>query len=127
GGRASGGAHAARSEPVAPDGPEAAPQFPEVVAMRIARAVRIPGVALATILVFVAGAAGAADRDRTARDRFWTAPDAAAYPVASIALLPAATYDGSVEARRVVEQAVSQALRGSRPRRVSALLARGCP
>ena len=72
----------------------------------------------------LAGAALAADRNKGVGDRFWTAPDIAGFPVASIALLPPATYDGSVEARKHVELAVGQALRGSGHRWVSAFLVR---
>lgn len=65
----------------------------------------------------------AADKKST-NDRFWTAPDIVALPVTSIAMLPPATYDGSVEARKLVEVAVGQALKGSGHRWVSPFLVR---
>lgn len=55
----------------------------------------------------------AASKDKLSGTQFWAAPDLAAYPVKSIAMLPAAAFDGSVENRRLVESAVGQALRGS--------------
>ena len=57
-------------------------------------------------------------------DRAWAAPDIGQYPVASIAMLPPATYDGNAEARRQVEQAVAQALKRSGHRWVSPFLVR---
>ena len=61
---------------------------------------------------------------KQAGDRFWIAPDIANYPVTSIALLPPATYDGSLEARKQVEIAVGAALRGSGHRWASPFLVR---
>ena len=66
----------------------------------------------------------AAPRDKNTGDRVWTAPDLAHYPVGSIALLPPVTYDGSIENRRLVENAVGQALRGSGHRWSSPFLVR---
>lgn len=57
-------------------------------------------------------------------DLFWTAPDFAAHEPRTIAILPAATYDGSVEARKQVEAAVSRALRETGYRWTSALITR---
>ena len=57
-------------------------------------------------------------------DRSWTAPDIDRYPVASIAMLPPATYDGNADARKQVEQAVGLALKGSGHRWVSPFLVR---
>ena len=61
---------------------------------------------------------------KQAGDRFWIAPDIANYPVTSIALLPPATYDGSLEARKQVEAAVGAALKGSGHRWASPFLVR---
>lgn len=57
--------------------------------------------------------AHAAKKDNPSGAQFWVAPDLAAYPVKSIAMLPAAAFDGSIENRRLVESAVGLALRGS--------------
>ena len=75
-------------------------------------------------LLALAALALAAGKTTTPGDRAWTAPDIARYPVASIAMLPPATYDGNVEARKQVEQAVGQALKGSGHRWVSPFLVR---
>src|SRR5262249_9715928 len=79
-------------------------------------------------LVAAAGAVAlalpAAAEKKATVDRVWTSPDLAQFPVPSIALLPTVTCDGSVEARRLVEQAVGKALRGSGHRWVSAAMAR---
>jgi hypothetical protein len=80
--------------------------------------------AAAAAPVFPDGAPLAADRSTKTTDRFWHASDLAGFPVGSIAFLPPATYDGNVEARRQVELAVGQALRGSGHRWASAFLTR---
>jgi hypothetical protein len=66
----------------------------------------------------------AADKNRSTGDRVWEAPDLARYPVRSIALLPPASYDGSVENRKLVETAIGQTLRGSGHRWASPFLVR---
>lgn len=71
-----------------------------------------------------AALAFAAPKEKNTGDRFWAAPDLADYPVNSIALLPPVTYDGSVENRKLVENAVGQALRGSGHRWSSSFLIR---
>jgi hypothetical protein len=76
------------------------------------------------VLVGLAAFAASAAKKTPSGDRAWTAPDFAEYRVASIAMLPPATYDGSVEARKHVEQAVGQALKGSGHRWVSPFLVR---
>lgn len=76
------------------------------------------------VLAGFAVAVAAAAKSTPPGDRSWTAPDIARYPVASIAMLPAATYDGNADARRQVEQAVGQALKGSGHRWVSPFLVR---
>lgn len=75
-------------------------------------------------LVLVAGGAAAADKKARVLDLFWTAPELASIAPASIALLPVATYDDNLEARRIVETAVGQALRGSGHRWLSATSSR---
>jgi hypothetical protein len=57
-------------------------------------------------------------------DTFWRSPEFAAFEPRSIAMLPAATYDGSVEARKQSETAVAQALRGAGYRWLSTLITR---
>ena len=86
--------------------------------MRIARLAP-----LVLIALVVAALAFAADKKSTG-DRFWIAPDFEAYPIKSIALLPPATFDGNIENRRLVENAVGQALRGSGHRWVSPFMIR---
>jgi hypothetical protein len=80
-------------------------------------------VALAGPLLW-AGAPAEAGGKQSTGDRSWTAPDIGRYPVASIAMLPPVTYDGSLEARKLVEQAVGLALKGSGHRWVSPFLVR---
>lgn len=57
-------------------------------------------------------------------DLFWTAPDFAAHEPRTIAMLPAATYDHSLEARRTAESAVARALRETGYRWTSTLITR---
>lgn len=57
-------------------------------------------------------------------DLFWTAPDFAAHEPRTIALLPAATYDGSLEARKNAEAAVGRAFRETGYRWTSPLITR---
>jgi hypothetical protein len=71
------------------------------------------------VLLALVALAASAGKPTAPGDRAWTAADIDRYPVASIAMLPPATYDGSVEARKLVEQAVGQALKGSGHRWVS--------
>ncbi len=77
-----------------------------------------------TSFVLIAAAFVSAAEKKGAGDRFWTAPDLASYPAKSIALLPPATYDGSLEARKLVEHAVGQALKASGHRWASPFLVR---
>jgi hypothetical protein len=82
-------------------------------------------VSLAFVLAAVALAAAPPARAAVKKglgDTFWTAPDIAQYPATTIAMLPPATYDGSIEARKMVESAVGQALKGSGHRWVSPFL-----
>jgi len=79
---------------------------------------------LATLTVLALAAFAGAAEKKSAGDRFWTAPDLADHPVASIALLPPANYDGNVENRKLVENAVGQALKTSGHRWSSPFLVR---
>jgi hypothetical protein len=90
--------------------------------MRAARVIRSLLV-LFTLATVGTLAIAAGKKDATA-DHAWTAPDLDRYPVPSIAMLPPATYDGNVEARKLVETAVGQALKGSGHRWVSPFMVR---
>ncbi len=79
--------------------------------------------ALAALFAGRAFVAAAADRKGAKPiDSFWASPALTSLPVSSIALLPVATFDGSFEARRNVEAAIAQALKGSGHRWVSPAL-----
>ena len=82
----------------------------------------LAGMLLASALIVAAPAR--ADRKTRSNDRFWTAPELSELPVSSIALLPVVTFDGNLEARRITELSIGQALRGSGHRWVSANTAR---
>ncbi len=58
-------------------------------------------------------------------DVIWQAADFAGFDVRSIAMLPAASFDYSVDAQRSTETAIGQALRGTGYRWVSPLVTRG--
>ncbi len=92
--------------------------------MRRMRGSSFVAVVLVACVVLAAARVCAADRSKSAGDRFWVAPDIARYPVTSIAMLPPVTYDGNVDARKLVESAVGQALKGSGHRWVSPFLVR---
>ena len=81
-------------------------------------------IAVSFLFLALAALAASAAKQNTPGDRSWTAADIDRYPIASIAMLPPATYDGSADARKQVEQAVGQALKGSGHRWVSPLLVR---
>ncbi len=83
---------------------------------------RVRSAAVLAVLLLSAALASAADKK--VMDLFWKAPDYDQYPVGSIAFLPVATFDDNMEARRLVEQAVGQAFRGSGHRWLSAISAR---
>lgn len=57
-------------------------------------------------------------------DLFWTSPEFAAYRPSSIALLPVATFDNNLDARKTTENAFSQVFHGAGPRWSSALVTR---
>lgn len=87
------------------------------------RAARLVPIGL--VFLGLAALAFAAAKEKAAQgDRWWTTPDIKNYPVASIAMLPPATYDGNVDSRKQVELAVGQALKGSGHRWVSPFLVR---
>jgi hypothetical protein len=77
---------------------------------------------LALAIVFAPPADAGRVQART--DAVWQAPDFADYGVRSIAMLPAATFDNSAEARRYTENAIGQAFRGTGYRWVSTLTTR---
>lgn len=83
----------------------------------------VPSLLVAALSIGFAASLPAAEK-KGAGDRFWTSPDVAKFPVNSIALLPPATYDGSLEARKQVEVAVGAALKGSGHRWASPFLVR---
>ena len=72
-----------------------------------------PRLVLLVSLLLLAASAWAADKRDRHGDAVWTAPDFAEHAVASIALLPVATYDDNLDARTLTERALGQALRGT--------------
>jgi hypothetical protein len=92
--------------------------------MRRTRTVSFVALGLVACAVTAASLVSAADRGKSSNDHFWVAPDIARFPVHSIALLPPATYDGNIEARKLVENAVGQALKGTGYRWASPFLVR---
>lgn len=92
--------------------------------MCCSRTAPIVPLAVVVCVLSVAAISFSADRSKGGGDRYWVASDIADYPIKSIAMLPPATYDGNVEARRLVENAVGQALKGSGHRWVSPFLVR---
>ncbi len=78
----------------------------------------------ALLVATTLAAPAAADKGPRKLDTFWQSPEFAAYEPRSIALLPAATYDGSLEARKQAETAFGQAFRGTGYRWVSTLITR---
>ncbi len=80
---------------------------------------------VSALLVAAFGAtAFAADRGARKLDVFWESPELASLDLRAIALLPVATFDGNLEARRLTEDAVGKALRGSGHRWLSPLVTR---
>lgn len=80
--------------------------------------------ALLVAAVACAATALAADRGARKLDVFWEVPDLASLDLRAIALLPVATFDGNLEARRLTEDGVGKAFRGSGHRWLSPLLTR---
>jgi hypothetical protein len=81
-----------------------------------------PLCALALAIVFASPAVAAKGPRKT--DTSWLAPDFASFDVRSIAMLPAATFDNNVDARRAAETAIGQSLRNTGYRWISALVTR---
>ena len=81
---------------------------------------------LSAALVLITLVAASANADKNARkvDLFWSAPDLASFGVRSIAVLPFATFDGNLEARRTCEAVLGQQFKGTGYRWVSAPLAK---
>ena len=75
-------------------------------------------------MVAALGPPAVAARKANKTDIVWQAADFASYDIRSIALLPAATYDNSVDARRQTETVVGQVLHGTGHRWVSTLVTR---
>lgn len=90
---------------------------------RTPRGRRLPAACVLAALLAAAVSGHAAEK-KTAGDRFWTAPDLASFPLHSIALLPPATFDGNLDARKQVEAAVGTALKNSGHRWASPFLVR---
>lgn len=88
------------------------------------RRVLIAVAALAAVALATTSQPSRADRTTRAVDLLWTAPDFASRGIRSIAMLPAATYDGSVEARRLTETAVAQAFKPLPYRWISTIVTR---
>lgn len=84
---------------------------------------RVPRLAL-LLLVLACSVPAFAGRGPRTSDRFFTAPDFASFGVRSVAMLPAATFDNSLEARKLTEAAFGQAVKGAGYRWVSAIVAR---
>src|SRR5262245_47003763 len=76
------------------------------------------------LLTLLAGAALAAGKKSTTGDVSWTAPDLDRLTIPSVAMLPPATYDGNIDAGKLVETAIGRALKGSGHRWVSPFLVR---
>jgi hypothetical protein len=81
-------------------------------------------IVLESLALVVLGLAVLAAKSAPPGDRSWTAPDIGKYPVASIAMLPPAVFDGNADERNQVEQVVGQTLKGSGHRWVSPFLVR---
>lgn len=84
----------------------------------IVSALLLAAVSLSALVAF------AADRGARKLDVFWQAPDLATLDLRGIAFLPVATYDGNLEARRLTEDQVGKALRGSGHRWLSTAVTR---
>ncbi len=78
----------------------------------------------AVVVALAASAVPAADKKTSGNDLIWVSPELARFPAASIALLPAATYNDNPEHRKLVENAVGQALKPSGHRWVSPFIVR---
>lgn len=81
-----------------------------------------PLCALALVTVFASPALAGKGPGKS--EVVWVAPDFASFDVRSIAMLPAATYDFSLDARRTTEGTLGQSLRGTGYRWVPTLVTR---
>lgn len=79
---------------------------------------------LTCLLLLALAAPALAQKGAKKVDLFWTSPEFAAHEPRTIAMLPAATYDGSAEARKQAELAVARALRETGYRWTSTLITR---
>lgn len=78
----------------------------------------------ALALVTVSASPALAGKGPRKSEVVWTAPDFASFDVRSIAMLPVATFDYNLDARRTTETAIGQALRGTGYRWVPTLVTR---
>lgn len=85
---------------------------------------RPPGFPLPLLLVLVLVTPALAQKGARKVDQFWRSPEFAAHEPRTIAMLPAATYDGSADARKQAELAVARALRETGYRWTSTLITR---
>lgn len=79
---------------------------------------------LALLLALAAATAVAADRSARKLDTLWQVGDLASLDIRGISFMPVATFDGNVEARRLTEDAVGKAFRGSGHRWLSTAVTR---
>ena len=79
---------------------------------------------LLLLLPAVLAAPALAQKGARKVDLFWTSPEFAAHEPRTIAMLPAATYDNNVEARKQAEAAIARALRETGYRWTSTLVSR---
>lgn len=85
---------------------------------------RVHAVPLLLLLLLALAVPAFAQKGAKKVDLFWVSPEFAAHEPRTIALLPAATYDGSAEARKQAELAVGRALRNTGYRWMSPLITR---
>lgn len=85
---------------------------------------RLFSIALPLLLLAAAPAAGAEKPKTGGNDLVWVSPDLARYPVTSIAMLPVVMFNDNSEQRKLVENAVGQALKTSGHRWVSPYIVR---
>ena len=79
---------------------------------------------LTCLLLLALAAPALAQKGAKKMDLFWQSPEFAAHEPRTIAMLPAATYDGSLEARKNAEGAVARAFRETGYRWTSTLITR---
>jgi hypothetical protein len=77
------------------------------------------------LLLLAAAPAAAAEKPKTGgNDLVWVSPDLARYPVTSIAMLPVVMFNDNAEQRKLIENAIGQALKTSGHRWVSPFIVR---